>query len=54
MSLKRTTKEGRGRTHISKAQQLKNAQNQVVVLEQELKAALSDNPKSNNSNPKVE
>ena len=51
MSLKRTTKEGRGRTHISKAQQLKNAQNQAAKAEGELKAALlfikavTDNPK---------
>jgi hypothetical protein len=36
MSLKRTTKKGRGRTHISKAQQLKNAQNLIVALEKEL------------------
>jgi hypothetical protein len=41
MSLKRTTKEGRGDTHISKAQQLKNAQKQAAKVEDELKAALS-------------
>ena len=42
MSLKRTTKEGRGRTHISKAQRLKNAQNQILALEATLKALLEE------------
>ena len=42
MSLKRTTKKGRGGTHISKGQQLKNAQNEILALEATLKAVLEE------------